>query len=36
VNFRFFFLSGLLGFNTITMPAMLSTVTGEDMRSTAP
>jgi hypothetical protein len=36
VNFRFFFLSGLLGFNDITMPSMLSTVTGEDMRSTAP
>ena len=36
VNFQFFFLSGLLGFNDITMPSMLSTVTGEDMRSTAP
>ena len=36
VNFQFFFLSGLMGFNDITMPSMLSTVTGEDMRSTAP
>jgi hypothetical protein len=36
VNFQFFFLSGLLGFNDIEMPSMLSTVTGEDMRSTAP
>lgn len=36
VNFQFFFLSGLLGFNDITMPSMLSTVTGEDMRSSAP
>lgn len=36
VNFRFFFLSGLLGFDDIEMPSMLSTVTGEDMRSTAP
>lgn len=36
VTFRFFFLSRLLGFNNIQMPSMLSTVTGEDMRSTAP
>jgi Flp pilus assembly protein TadG len=36
VNFQFFFLSGLLGFDDITMPSMLSTVTGEDMSSTAP
>ncbi|TJV27671.1 MAG: pilus assembly protein, partial [Mesorhizobium sp.] len=28
--------SGLLGFNDITMPSMLSTVTGEDMKSTYP
>lgn len=35
VNFRFFFLSGLMGFTSITMPTMLSTVTGEDLRSTA-
>lgn len=36
LTFQFFFLSGLLGFTDITMPSMLSTVTGEDMRSTAP
>jgi hypothetical protein len=36
VTFQFFFLSGLLGFTDITMPSMLSTVTGEDMKSTAP
>jgi Flp pilus assembly protein TadG len=36
MNFQFFFLSGLLGFTNITMPSMLSTVTGEDMKSTAP
>ncbi|PBC07891.1 TadE/TadG family type IV pilus assembly protein [Mesorhizobium sp. WSM3859] len=35
-QFQFFFLGGLLGFNTITMPSMLSTVTGEDMKSTWP
>ncbi|MDX8441630.1 TadE/TadG family type IV pilus assembly protein [Mesorhizobium australafricanum] len=35
-SFQFFFLSGLLGFNNITMPSMLSTVTGEDMKSTFP
>ncbi|RVD19938.1 TadE/TadG family type IV pilus assembly protein [Mesorhizobium sp. M4B.F.Ca.ET.017.02.2.1] len=32
--FQFFFLGGLLGFGDITMPSMLSTVTGEDMKST--
>ncbi|ESY23327.1 TadE/TadG family type IV pilus assembly protein [Mesorhizobium sp. L103C105A0] len=32
--FQFFFLAGLLGFGNITMPSMLSTVTGEDMKST--
>lgn len=36
LTFQFFFLSGLMGFTNITMPSMLSTVTGEDMRSTAP
>ncbi|MDX8455535.1 TadE/TadG family type IV pilus assembly protein [Mesorhizobium sp. VK9D] len=36
VNFQFFFLGGLLGFNNITMPSMLSTVTGEDLKSTWP
>ncbi|TJV21272.1 MAG: pilus assembly protein [Mesorhizobium sp.] len=36
VTFRFFFLQGLMGFADITMPSMLSTVTGEDLKSTAP
>ncbi|MER9295239.1 pilus assembly protein [Mesorhizobium sp. M0621] len=36
MTFQFFFLGGLLGFADITMPSMLSTVTGEDMKSTAP
>lgn len=36
VNFQFFFLQGLMGFTNITMPSMLSTVTGEDLKSTAP
>lgn len=35
VTFQFFFLGALLGFNNITMPSMLSTVTGEDLKSTA-
>ena len=30
INFQFFFLGGLLGFADITVPSMLSTVTGED------
>jgi Flp pilus assembly pilin Flp len=30
-QFQFFFLSGLLGFANITMPNMLSTITGEDL-----
>lgn len=34
--FQFFFLAGFLGFGTITMPSMLSTVTGEDLKSTFP
>ncbi|TPN48430.1 pilus assembly protein [Mesorhizobium sp. B1-1-9] len=34
--FQFFFLAGFLGLGTITMPSMLSTVTGEDMKSTFP
>lgn len=34
--FQFFFLGGLLGFGNITMPSMLSTVTGEDLKSTWP
>ncbi|RUW90420.1 pilus assembly protein [Mesorhizobium sp. M8A.F.Ca.ET.173.01.1.1] len=34
--FQFFFLAGFLRLGTITMPSMLSTVTGEDMKSTYP
>jgi Flp pilus assembly protein TadG len=30
-QFQFFFLSGLLSFSPITMPNMLSTITGEDL-----
>jgi hypothetical protein len=33
-TFDFFFLSGLLSFTPITMPDMLSTVTGEDLSTT--
>ncbi|MER9584890.1 TadE/TadG family type IV pilus assembly protein [Mesorhizobium sp. M0276] len=36
VTFQFFFLGGLLGFGNITMPSMMSTVTGEDLKSTWP
>ncbi|MER9852686.1 MULTISPECIES: TadE/TadG family type IV pilus assembly protein [unclassified Mesorhizobium] len=36
LTFHFFFLGGLLGFDDIAMPSMLSTVTGEDLKSTAP
>ncbi|AZO63396.1 MAG: pilus assembly protein [Mesorhizobium sp.] len=36
INFQFFFLGGLLGFGDMTMPSMLSTVTGEDLKSTSP
>nr|WP_263492906.1 TadE/TadG family type IV pilus assembly protein [Mesorhizobium sp. CA16] len=36
VTFQFFFLQGLMGFGNITMPSMLSTVTGEDLKSTSP
>lgn len=31
LNFRFFFLAGLMGFGDINLPGMLSTVTGEDL-----
>ncbi|TIL67019.1 TadE/TadG family type IV pilus assembly protein [Mesorhizobium sp.] len=34
-TFQFFFLGALLGFDNLTMPSMLSTVTGEDLKSTA-
>lgn len=33
-QFQFFFLSGLLSFTPITMPNMLSTITGEDLSTT--
>lgn len=36
MTFQFFFLQGLMGFGNITMPSMLSTVTGEDMRNGPP
>ncbi|TPN46732.1 TadE/TadG family type IV pilus assembly protein [Mesorhizobium sp. B1-1-7] len=36
VTFQFFFLNGLMGFSNITMPSMLSTVTGEDLKTSAP
>jgi Flp pilus assembly protein TadG len=35
-TFHFFFLSGLMGFGNINMPSMLSTVTGEDLKTSAP
>lgn len=35
-TFQFFFLQGLMGFANINMPSMLSTVTGEDLKSTFP
>jgi len=35
-TFQFFFLQGLMGFANINMPSMLSTVTGEDIKSTWP
>ncbi|WP_245460096.1 MULTISPECIES: TadE/TadG family type IV pilus assembly protein [unclassified Mesorhizobium] len=36
IDFQFFFLGGLLGFGNLTVPSMLSTVTGEDLKSTSP
>lgn len=36
MTFQFFFLQGLLGYADKTMPSMLSTVTGEDLKSTSP
>ncbi|OBQ92927.1 pilus assembly protein [Mesorhizobium sp. WSM3866] len=35
-TFQFFFLQGLMGFANINVPSMLSTVTGEDLKSTWP
>jgi Flp pilus assembly protein TadG len=34
--FKFFFLKGLMGFNPITMPALPTTVTGEDLNKAKP
>jgi hypothetical protein len=34
--FQFFFLSGLMGFNNVQIPALTTSITGEDMSSTAP
>jgi Flp pilus assembly protein TadG len=33
---QFFFLSGLLGFNDLQIPALTTSITGEDLSSTAP
>ncbi|MDX8522000.1 TadE/TadG family type IV pilus assembly protein [Mesorhizobium dulcispinae] len=35
-QFQFFFLGALLGLGNMSMPSMLSTVTGEDLKSTWP
>src|SRR5258708_4269898 len=34
--FQFFFLSGLMGFANMNMPAMTTTITGEGLSSSAP
>jgi len=36
LTFQFYFLGGLLGFNDIDIPSMVSTVTGEDLDSSSP
>jgi Flp pilus assembly protein TadG len=36
LTFQFFFLGGLLGFNNINIPALQTTITGEDLSSVAP
>ena len=36
LNFQFFFLGGLMGFNNIAIPNMRTTITGEDLSSSAP
>jgi hypothetical protein len=36
LNFQFFFLGGLMGFNNIAIPTMRTTITGEDLSSVAP
>src|SRR5439155_4427226 len=34
--FRFFFLGSLIGFDNVEIPAMTTTITGEDLSSSAP
>jgi hypothetical protein len=34
--FQFFFLNGLLGFGDIMLPSLTTSVTGEDLSSSAP
>jgi Flp pilus assembly pilin Flp len=36
LTFQFYFLGGLLGFNDISIPSMVSSVTGEDLDSNSP
>jgi hypothetical protein len=36
LTFQFYFLGGLLGFNDINIPSMVSSVTGEDLDSSSP
>lgn len=36
IPFQFFFLGGLLGFSNINIPPMTTTITGEDLSSSAP
>ena len=36
LNFQFFFLGGLMGFSNIAVPGMTTTITGEDLSSSAP
>ena len=36
ITFEFFFLGGLLGFGNLTIPPMSTTITGEDLSSSAP
>jgi len=36
MSFQFFFLSGLLRFNDIRMPAFTTSITAEDLSSSAP
>ena len=36
LNFQFFFLAGLMGFNNISIPNMRTTITGEDLSSAGP